>query len=119
MRDDLISRKAAIDRIKRQMKRPDSFGLWAHDDKIAEVCYGIAIEILENLPSAEPEWILCEEALPKQEGWYLVTNDAGGVTTVEMSWYDGFDSPVTPFWELDNPIAWMPLPEPYNGGERE
>lgn len=60
--DDLISRKAAIDRIKRQMERPDSVGQWAHNDKIAKVCYRIVIEILERLPSAEPEIIVrCKE----------------------------------------------------------
>ena len=51
--DDLISRKAAIERIKLQMDRPDTFGWWTRNDKIAEACYKIAIEILERLPSAD------------------------------------------------------------------
>ena len=53
--DDTISRQAAIERIKLQMDRPDAFGWWTRNDKIAEACYKIAIEILERLPSAEPE----------------------------------------------------------------
>lgn len=52
---DLISRKAAIERIRMQMDRPDTFGWWTRNDKIAEACYKIAIEILERLPSAEPK----------------------------------------------------------------
>lgn len=61
------------------------------------------------------KWIPCSERLPKDEGSYLVTDDAGGVKTVQddefMHYEDG-----TPLWLFSqNVTAWMELPEPYLG----
>lgn len=66
----------------------------------------------------ENEWIPCSEQLPEEEGSYLVTDDAGGIKTVQddefLHYEDG-----TPLWLYSqNVIAWRPLPEPY-GGEQE
>ena len=63
--DDLISRQAAIDRIKRQKSRPDTFGWWIQNDTIANLCYEIAIETLEKLPSTEPEIVRCKDCIHK------------------------------------------------------
>lgn len=50
---DYIDRGAAIARVKKQMNRELTFGPWARYDRIAMVCYGIVIEALERLPSAD------------------------------------------------------------------
>ena len=80
--------------------------------------------IIEELPSAE-QWIPVTERLPVWEGWYIVTIDVGNssyinykVNTLYMKdgkWHDyacgGLD-------EFNMPvIAWMELPEPYEGGD--
>lgn len=60
-------------------------------------------------------WIPISERLPQEEGSYLVTDDAGGVKTVQddefLRYEDG-----TPLWLYSqNVTAWKPLPEPYRG----
>jgi len=49
---DLISRQEAIERIKKQKDRQQSFGIWEHNDKIAATCYDIIAEAIERLPNA-------------------------------------------------------------------
>ena len=58
------------------------------------------------------EWIPVSERLPEDEGWYLVTDDSGGVLWLEGEHYD-LESGLEPFCTVQNPVAWMPLPEPY------
>lgn len=63
------------------------------------------------------EWIPVDKKLPTEDGFYLVTDDSGGVKQVHESLFlkceDG-----TPYWDLVNVTAWMPMPEPYNGGNK-
>lgn len=72
---------------------------------------------LSLIDGKEPEferckqgWILVSEALPDEEGSYLVTFDDGYVSSAPF--YDEN-------WELwcdsGEPVAWQPLPEPYKG----
>ena len=78
-----------------------------------------AIERIErgvySLLPAQPEqkWIPCSERLPKP-GYCITSNEYYGVD--EDFYYDGH------FWNADKNaykvIAWMPLPEPYQGKER-
>lgn len=58
-------------------------------------------------------WISCNERLPEKDGRYLVTNEGWNEWTVDWNgWVNGQ-------WLYNSkPIAWMPLPEPYQGGER-
>lgn len=54
-------------------------------------------------------WIPVSEMLPEKNGRYLVTNSAGEIVDVDWNvWVNGE-------WLFPNsaPIAWMPLPEPY------
>ena len=72
------------------------------------------IRNLEEIPS-KPQWIPCSERLPKEsDGQVLVTRNGyvGTATHSEFSntWYHGDFMGVGG----DDPIAWMPLPEPYN-----
>ena len=54
----------------------------AHDNDLLEL---IAFDI-ERLPSAqsEPQWISCSERLPEIDELVLVTDDSGGVKTVDV-----------------------------------
>ena len=64
-------------------------------------------------------WIPCSERLPEEEGSYLVTDDAGGIKTVQddefLHYEDG-----TPLWLYSqNVTAWMPLSDPYGGEQND
>ena len=57
------------------------------------------------------QWIPCSERLPKKDGRYLCTYSDFG-TCVDFGLYaDGQ-------WIVE-PIAWMPLPEPWRGEKDE
>ena len=130
--DDLISRQAAIDGVKR-------LSLGETDATRLAMRIG---DYLERLSSAQPErktgeWIPCSERLPEEDFWsgrgrqfsehVLVTivnrgNDDERFTdiaqTVDGIWqlsHDVDGDCSLPNWcEV---IAWMPLPEPYKGEE--
>ena len=99
---------------------------------------GICTQKLVNLPSAQPspQWILCDERMPEEHEW-LGTKKFG--TTIsdevyvtfenekgerfckhlsfqngELSSYDQFH--MDTWYKGSKPIAWMPLPKPFEGG---
>lgn len=119
---DLISRKAAMNRIDEALARV-----------FKEPCGEL---ILRKVPSAQPEqrWISCSERLPDEDYWtganfqysadvlMTVYNAEDEETiidyghTVDGSWYsDTTDCFVPSWWEV---LAWMPLPEPYNEDDK-
>ena len=119
--DDLISRQAALD-MASTIQTDDSSG-----NEILDV---VEVDDIKALPSAQPEqrWIPCSERLPdhpENDDYYLVT--------IQCEHYDGWDDYVTGFaewtkrgWEelscyigQIKVVAWMPLPEPYKGGEQD
>ena len=72
------------------------------------------------------EWIPCSERLPKEEKktyWVCTdtehqcecrwTNNRFGIGEGEWGW-SIFDTP-----QYTKPVAWMPLPKPYKGGDSE
>ena len=72
------------------------------------------LRMIEDIPSAQPEqrWIPCSERLPEDSNFYIVTRKD---FLVGFIWYSVFHG-----WEWDgqnNIIAWMTLPEPYEGGD--
>lgn len=96
-------------------------------DNIKPVVGGIsldmAIEALER-----QRWIPCSERLPKKEGWYITTveSEKTGKRRVENDLFavdialahghtpnkfckDGY---------RQRTVAWMPFPEPYQGGKQ-
>lgn len=81
-----------------------------HGKEILEA-YDMAIEALE-----QTRWIPCSERLPKDEGEYLVTFKLSFMNFIEVCTFNkaGWDK-----GGYDEVIAWMPLPEVYQGGERE
>lgn len=71
------------------------------------------------------EWIPVSERLPKYSGTYLVTLVYEGQTwgdtctwnnTFGGRWQDVFDGE---YRDVDNVVAWMPLPEPYKESEEK
>lgn len=119
---DLISRQAALDAMETWDKfgcDPDGKLVRYDDDKhyIPYVHYEDMVHAIKHLPSAQPEqrWIPCSERLPEKNCRCLTTNEAWGSFEVDWNaWIDGQ-------WLYPNekPIAWMPLPEPYRGGDSE
>lgn len=84
-----------------------------------------AIKAVKALPSADvPHWIPCSERLPEEDGQYLITvkykhvnDNYEDVYAEHGEWYEGR-------WdmfcfghcgEVEDIIAWMPLPKPWKG----
>ena len=117
-KDDCISRRMAL----------DAFGLSENTRKYGgdhsgydtRMLYEIQ-DTLEDLPAVKPEmqWFPCSERLPKEKQSVLVTDGSVIWVCDIISTDEGYkweDS--RGYWlDLDEWIAWMPLPEPYRGGE--
>ena len=120
--NDAIFRQAAIEALARMMPHsytPDGSHLADEGIFRAQEIFVDCIEALEILPSAQPEphWIPCSERLPEVGHVVLWCNQYGSVFASEIvfanehSWYIGNRH------RGGDPIAWMPLPEPYKGGD--
>lgn len=65
-------------------------------------------------------WIPCSERLPSESGTYLTTTAKGSVCTDH--YYANSTDVSGRHWSYRSrrePIAWMPLPKPYKGGDDE
>ena len=109
MKDDMISRQAAIDAITQYLGRiKRDFNQWE----------GTARIILDHVPSSQPGWIPCSRELPKPNeedgnGFYKAYLVQDG-RWMDVARWDG------KYWiawgystVLLNVVAWMPLPAPY------
>ena len=104
---DYISRQAAIDAPFKKFDA-DTGVTW------------IPLEHIEQLPSAQPEqrWIPCSKRVPEEDEQVLVyLHDSPYI-----AWIDSNGEWNTEDFTLDKeedredePIAWMPLPEPWKG----
>lgn len=105
--DDLISRRAAIDLF------PDDD--LEYDTKGGYVAPHLARQMICELPSAQPEskWIPVSERLP-DEGQKCLVSDKGAIG---IDTYIGHGNPYNWKWYVKDYEAWMPLPEPYRGGD--
>lgn len=109
---DAVSRQAAIDE------------LCDNCDNVKAVCAHYPCKqyiAIEQLPSAQPEpkWIpVSEKAHPTKEGRYLVTDDAGGMTTVDVDYFVYCDDGSGMWLCSQNVTAWMPAPKQYRGGDQ-
>lgn len=92
-----------------------------------EFAKGLAELGLKSVPSAQPKspWILCSERLPEENQDVLLMmphNMVVGFWEDSLcysgrTWYansgDGYFTDMDVLIGYDDPIAWMPLPEPY------
>ena len=127
--NDLISRQAAIDALwkalyeyedktEKQFQESEDLdvGDWIGHRIFVQNMSDIDRQTILNLPSARPEqrWIPCEEALPTEtdhkDGVVLACNDNGQIR---------FNACMDGRWVLEEPIAWAPLPEPYEEEQDE
>lgn len=121
MNSDLINRQDAIDALI-GLDISDGVGISC----IASGVQYSAIRAIEDLPSAEPDvpdirvgkWIPCSKSLPEERQWVLCQCRAKKMEVLRIN--SDHD------WEQLYPrrtymgsfvLAWMPLPEPWNGGE--
>ena len=115
MMNDLISRQAARtfeDRVCHDMAcyrcpMTDDDGTCRIDDW------------LKALPSAEPEqrWIPCSERLPSEGQECFGTDEYGQIRHVFKDKCGESEFATVEEYMHIKIVAWMPLPEPYKGGE--
>lgn len=89
------------------------------DTKVEEVAQ-------PNLPTADQDWIPCSERLPEEDGQYTVTvkyehvDGYEDVYSEHGEWVDGhWDAGYGHCGRVEKVLAWMPLPEPYKGGDKD
>ena len=75
---------------------------------------------IEALSQSDPKWIPCNERLPEEKQSVLVwcpqyKNIYCAYLEKEQWWIFGAFVQIVP----NEVIAWMPLPEPYEGGDAE
>ena len=110
-KEDLISRKAAIDALKNE--RSD----WNCDHNVpVDHC----IDAIYSVPSAQPEpqWIPCSERLPEENVPVLLgvrfKDDFKFFVSarIDYNYWSGLGR------EIKGELRWMPLPEPYRAERR-
>ena len=132
---DLISRQDALD-VLRNLAFDHMFqcGEYYGEDErqLTIINARKAIDVIEAMPSAEPErkWFPVTDALPEEEKNVLVTVHFDGFknayTNIPPSDYVDIASQYEGYWSSPSDeykvaesrhhvIAWMPLPEPWRG----
>lgn len=102
------------------IKRADAIEAMCKANFVDSLEQNVALEVLEALPSAEAvhRWIPVSERLPSESGWYLITVQ-GCEKVADMEWYYGEWDAWNGVSSEQQVLAWMPLPEPYKGGDSE
>ena len=79
-----------------------------HGKEILEA-YDMATKALK-----QTRWIPCSERLPDKDGCYLVSTTGTNNDIIDIAYY------TEEIWHKASRIkAWMPLPNPYRGGESD
>ena len=124
--DDLISRQAAIDVMKKHRtifcdNSPESFRKLPYSDKSRVDEIDNCIAALVNLSTVH-QWIPCSERLPEEDGLEVMFCSRRG--RVHIGKYHD-DASLNRWFSYrdkirfmnDEVTAWMQLPEPYKGEE--
>ena len=109
---DLISRRALMEYCSNQKSKS------IDNNDIARFPSAEAVE--GWIPLSYDDYGLVTDFPHERDGeWVIVTN--GKTVSVERIKKDTYDHffPNGRWFELEDVIAWMPLPEPYKGGEDE
>lgn len=108
---DWIKRSDAIDAIRAMQ----TYKMFAGDDTLLIDQAGAQTELM-LLPSIQSgqRWIPCSEQMPEEGSWALWCSKTGRrqVARWKTDVIDHF-YPHQRFFELEDAVAWMPLPEPY------
>ena len=113
---DTISRQAAINAICEdgtRIERQGRYSMTMVERKQRDV------DILKNLPSAQPGWIPCKTALPEKRKYVLCQCRAGIMDVLRLTDDNGWYKDSTHIYMHGFVLAWMPLPEPWKGGQDE
>ena len=136
MNDDLISRQSAVDALdvlcqEHRYRIPGKRETYSEYNEAWQDALDRAEGLIFNLPTIQPEvlacgngeliaklepqWIPIAERLPKDGTWNIFTD--GKNISVERYKADAIDHffPNGRWFQLEDVIAWMPLPEPYRG----
>lgn len=87
-------------------------------DAVLDVMDGIMLDIDEQPTiDAVPRWIPCEDRLPENSNTVLITKKCtySDDTIICFGWYIGDNHWGRILDKEPKVIAWMPLPEPYEG----
>lgn len=114
MTDDTISRQAAIDTLEHKKDKTAKGDIGGFYNKIIQN----DIDALMQLPSAEPQWIPCSERLPEENQICIVTDETMRNTYEYRFCKETYDEDQGWTYLKHRIIAWMPLPQPYKGGNR-
>jgi len=127
---DLISRQAAIDALdvlcqEHRYKIPGKRETYSQYNEAWQDALDRAEGAIDNLPSAQPGWIPVTEK-PIEGGQYIVTlKDDKEVWTDIAEWNPTFGGRWQAeffdcaYHDIDNVVAWMPLPTPYREGGQD
>ena len=114
MNKDMIYRQDVIDVLEHE-----------RDEALVRLYdYQLAIDAVMGLPSAR-QWIPVTERLPEDGCQCIVTvkvKHAIGYSEYEVGTADYVDGDFIlseDLWGVEDIIAWMPLPQPYKGGQDE
>ena len=114
-----IDRQAALDALRTCYDT----NLIVLDNGDELIHYGDAVVAIGELPPAQPGWIPCRTALPKEDGQYIVTVKYEHVDGYEDiysehgEWVDGhWDAGYGHCGRVEKVLAWQPLPTPYREG---
>lgn len=138
----MIDEKKLIEELNENAKESEKDCVYWHEKGeygTERICAGRttglvkAMKIVEDQPKVG-EWIPCSERLPElhrvdmeSEGEYYMISDSVIITDgerVSISEYEIDDGDCRgwlahDFEEIEDVIAWMPIPEPYRQGEEE
>lgn len=107
---DLIDKQKTLEKIYQLQPFPII-------DRDAYDFYRDVRESIKSMPSAQ-QWTPVSEGLPEKEVEVLVTTSWGNVC---MAWCDNgkWRAEYINGYDDDEILAWMPLPEPFKGGDGE
>ena len=91
----------------------DADALMAHKFK-NDISYNAFCGLVKRQPTVN-QWHMVEEEMPKDGEWAIFTN--GKVVSVERFKEDAYNHfyPASQWFDFEDAIAWMPLPEPPKG----
>ena len=114
---EVLNQKPCEDCISRQAVLDCQRFIYDETGEELEVIHAESVLNLPPVKPQEPKWIPVSERLPKIHNYmqeYIVTIKGNFTRTAFFTETNGKS-----WWSIDNVIAWMPLPKPYEPQESE